>query len=523
VHTWSRWAIRLPSAAIALLVAAPIFTLMLSWLSIDTQLWSHLWETQLPQLIANTVFLLVGVAVGVTLLGVCSAWLVTAYEFPGRRFFELTMLLPLAMPAYVLAFVLLGVTDFGSPLQVWWASTFSATQIDVRKPLFVVIVLSLVFYPYVYLLARTAFKLQGLRTMEAGRTLGLSPIKSFFTVVIPMSRPAIVAGVSLALMETLADFGAVSVFNFNTLTTAIYKAWSGFYSLQTASQLASLLLLFVAFVVISERFSRRGAYSELAIPPQRKVIKGGARLGALIWCSTLVLLAFALPVVQLVIWGAERFDYFSGNDIASLLGKTFFIGAVAAIASVVLASLAVAARFFANSKLLGALQSFSGLGYALPGSVLAVGIMLVATTLDRWLGASLLMGSFVVLILAYVVRFYAVASGPLDTAALKLKPSVIEAAKLYGLSRPEQWRRVMQPLLLPGTAAAFLMVMVDVMKEMPATLLLRPFGWDTLAVKIYEFTSEGDWDLAAIPALVLILLSLVPMFYLMRKLDGDQR
>lgn len=522
MHVWSRWAIRLPSVAIALLVAAPILTLTFSWVSIDAQLWLHLWETQLPQLVANTLLLLGGVAVGVSLIGVTSAWLVTAYDFPGRRFFELAMLLPLAMPAYVLAFVLLGVTDFGSPLQGWWSSTFGVAQIDVRRPFFVIAVLSLVFYPYVYLLARTAFKLQGLRTMEAARTLGMSPLRSFFTIVLPMSRPAIFAGVSLALMETLADFGAVSVFNYNTLTTAIYKAWSGFYSLQTASQLASLLLLFVALVVIGERLSRKGKYSEQAIPPKRRVLSGGRRLSAVAWCSSIVLVAFILPVVQLLHWGASRIEYFDMNQLSALLGKTFLIGFIAAIASVFVASTAVAARFFANSNGLRFIQSFSGLGYALPGSVLAVGIMLVATQLDHWLGKSLLMGSFIVLILAYVIRFYAVAAGPMDAAASKLKPSVIEAAKLFGLGRLQQWRRVMQPLLMPGTSVALLMVMVDVMKEMPATLLLRPFGWDTLAVKIYEFTSEGDWDLAAIPALILILLSLIPMVYLMRKIEGEE-
>ena len=492
----------IPVAVVLLIVVAPIVALLLSWGSIDFGLWSHLWATQLPELITNTILLLVGVTIGVVTFGVSTAWLVSACHFPGRGWLEWGLMLPMAMPAYVLAFVVLGVSDYGSPLQVWLSAQFDGVFLDLRHPLAVVVVLSLVFYPYVFLLARTAFRYQGIGSIEAARTLGKSPWYAFFFVVLPMARPAIAAGVALALMETLADFGAVSVFNFQTFTTAIYKSWSSFFSLTTATQLASLLLLVVALLLMAERYSRRGRYAERDTNLRRFVLRGWSKWLATSWCLIIFLVAFLLPVAQLAIWAWDEFDLFLDTRFLNFIKHTVWLGILAMVVAVSLATLSQLASFYGKSRKLAYFQIVASLGYALPGSVMAVGMMLVASGADRLLGQHLLMGSVAVLVVAYVARFYAVANGPIEAAMAKIRPSLLESARVLGVSEMRQFNGIILPLLRPGIYVASLMVLVDVMKEMPATLLLRPFGWDTLAVKIFELTSEGEWQQASIPALL---------------------
>ena len=297
-----RW--YLPVFTVAALVLLPLSVLLLSWQSIDNQIWSHLWETQMPRLLANTLTLVLGVGVGVTVLGVSLAWLTSLCEFPGRRWLDWALMLPFAIPAYVLAFVFVGLLDFSGPVQTllreWFGTGLRLPR--VRSTSGVIIVLVLVFYPYVYLLARTAFLAQGKGLMEAARVLGQSPWRAFWHVALPMARPAIGAGVALALMETLADFGAVSVFNFDTFTTAIYKTWYGFFSLSSAAQLASLLLLVVMLVLYGERRAR-GASRPSNERPRGKALyhlRGFKAAAASGWCGLVFACAFVIPMLQLV-------------------------------------------------------------------------------------------------------------------------------------------------------------------------------------------------------------------------------
>jgi iron(III) transport system permease protein len=296
--------------AVAALVLLPLSVLLLSWQSVDQQIWSHLWETQMPRLLGNTLTLILGVGVGVTLLGVSLAWLTSLCEFPGRRWLDWALMLPFAIPAYVLAFVFVGLLDFAGPVQTlmreWYGSGLRLPR--VRSTGGVILVLVLVFYPYVYLLARSAFLAQGKGLMEAARALGQSPWQAFWRVALPMARPAIGAGVALALMETLADFGAVSVFNFDTFTTAIYKTWYGFFSLSSAAQLASLLLLAVMVVLYGERRAR-GAHRASNERPRVKALyplKGLKAAAASGWCFLVFACAFVIPVLQLVVWFWQR-------------------------------------------------------------------------------------------------------------------------------------------------------------------------------------------------------------------------
>ena len=508
-----------PLTLLALLLATavllPIAVLGLSWLGDESEVWRHLADTVLMSLLGNTVLLLFGVGIGVLALGISLAWITATVEFPGRRFFDWALLLPLAVPAYVLAFVALDLLDYAGPVQSAlrdWLPFFSG--VSARQPVMVIITLSLVFYPYVYMLARVAFRAQGRTLMEQARILGLSPLAAFWRVALPMARPAIAAGLALALMETLADFGAVSVFNFDTFTTAIYKSWYGFYNLNAAAQLASLLLLFVLVSLFVERAGRgRARYEQQSARRLTRANPAGLKK----W-----LLFLYAAVARLLYWvintGARDFD----PRYWGLVGHTLMLGAGAALVTVLVAVFLGYVKRTRNHWLTSAAVRGATVGYAMPGSVLAVGIMLSFAAIDRWLDARLdsgavLIGGLFALVLAYAVRFLAVAYGPIEAAFERIRPRLLEAARTLGATPQETVRRVWLPLLTPGVLSALLLVLIDVMKEMPATLLLRPFGWDTLAVRIFEMTSEGEWSRAALPALTLVVVGLLPVYLLMKR------
>ncbi len=518
-------------ACICALILLPLSVLVLSWQAVDQQIWAHLLDTQMARLLGNTLTLVLGVGVGVTVLGVSLAWLTSLCEFPGRRWLDWALMLPFAIPAYVLAFVFVGLLDFAGPVQTLLREWFGPMRLPrVRSTGGVITVLVLVFYPYVYLLARTAFLAQGKGLMEAARVLGQSPLRAFWHVALPMARPAIFAGVALALMETLADFGAVAVFNFDTFTTAIYKTWYGFFSLSSAAQLASLLLLAVMLVLYGERRAR-GAVRSTNERPRGKALyqlRGIKALAASTWCLLVFACAFVIPVLQLLVWFWQRGRFDLDERYAGLIVHTLYLGAMAALITVSVALVLAFARRLAPTPAIKAGVNLANLGYALPGSVLAVSIMLAFSYLDRelviplsgWLGGAgkpLLLGSLAALLMAYLVRFIAVAYGPLENSLARVRPSLPEAARSLGVSGPQLFFKVYLPLLLPGTLSAALLVFVDVLKEMPATLLMRPFGWDTLAVRIFEMTSEGEWSRASLPALTLVLVGLLPVIGLIRR------
>ncbi|WP_368429325.1 ABC transporter permease [Sulfuricaulis sp.] len=521
------------SFAIACMVAAPILIVMLSWFSPAGDIWRHLVQTVLGELLRNTVVLMIGVGFGVFVLGAGLAWLIAMCEFPGRRFFEWALMLPLAMPAYVLAFVAVAMLDFSGPLQTALRALFGGEiwLPPIRSAGGIVAVMILAFYPYVYMLARAAFLAQGRRMLETGRVFGLTPWVAFLRVALPMARPALAAGVALALMEALADFGAVSVFNYDTFTTAIYKSWQGLFSLPAAAQLASLLLLFVALGLFGERQLRGRARYHVTGKPghdERYRLVGGRALAASLICILVLSLAFLIPLGQLLIWvwssAAEDFD----SRYLNFFINTVLLGAAAALVTTFCALLLAYTYRLKPDRLVRGAVRFATLGYALPGSVLAVGIMVSFVWFDQWIIEALrsgldmsigpvLTGTLVALLLAYGVRFMAVAHGPIDSSFERIRPTLWQAARSLGASNWEILWRVSLPLLRTGLLSAGLLVFVEVMKEMPATLLLRPFGWDTLAIRVFEMTSEGQWDRAALPAVTLILTGLIPVVLLVRR------
>ncbi len=524
-----RWAARL----LAVSVMIPLAVILGSWFFVDPQVWSHLGGTVLPQLLVNTFWLVLGVAVGTLSLGVSLAWLTTMCEFPGRRYLDWALMLPFALPAYVLAFVFVGVFDFAGPVQGALRAGLGlppSWSFEVRNTFGVIVVMTLVLYPYVYMLTRVSFLGQGQSAYEAGRSLGLGPWGAFSRVSLPMARPGIIAGLSLALMEALADFGAVSVFNFDTFTTAIYKAWFGFFDLQSAAQLASILLtLVLVALVVERRFRARARFTESGRGGgQRRIrLEGWQAWTASGFAWGVLLLAFAAPVAQLLAWAWDVSGEMDRRYI-DLFFHTLFLGGMAGVLTVVAAFVLAYAHRYHGDPTTALSVRIGTLGYALPGSVLAVGVMLSLTWFDNRLadaiewatGADiglLLSGTVMALLMAYFARFLAVAYGPVDSSLESIRPSIRDAARSLGASQWETVWRVYLPMLRPGLLTAGLLVLVDVMKEMPATLLLRPFGWDTLAVRIYELTSEGEWERAALPAVALLVVGLVPVILLVRK------
>lgn len=522
----SRWW-QLPVYGMFLLVIVPVVVLVFSWQSSQVEVWQHLIATGLGRLLKNTLILMVGVGICVMLIGVSLAWLTAVCEFPGRRLFDWALVLPLAVPTYVVAFVAMGLMSYSGPVLTVWRDIFGrdAWYPEIRSPLGVVLVMSAVLYPYVYMLARSAFLQQGRNLTDAARCLGCGSWSSFFQVALPIARPAIIAGMALALMEALADFGAVSVFNYDTFTTAIYKSWFGFFNLQAAAQLATLLLGFVAVALLLEQKAsgKRQRYHMSLRQKERIRLAGVWAVVAPAYCGLVLLLTFIIPVGQLILWvGETRLGGLNAHFLR-LVEHTFVLGAISALVVVVLALLvSFAQRYHAQSAWIGGLTRLTVLGYALPGSVLAVGIIIVFTFADRLLagvsgGGQWLVGSLAALILAYIIRYFAAGLGPVQASLERIRPHYQEVAHTLGCNQWQVIRRVYLPLLSPGIFTALVLVLVDVMKEMPATLLLRPFGWDTLAVRVYEMTSEGEWQRAALPALSLVLISIIPVVLLIQR------
>lgn len=527
------------SLGVALLLSAPALAPLLVIVSAlatpEVEVWSHIARYVLPEVIANTILLVIGVAVLAGVIGAGLAWLTAMCDFPGRRFFDWALLLPLAMPAYVLAFVAVGALDYAGPVQSWLRDVFGSSRWfpPIRSTGGVVVVLSLALYPYVYLLARSAFLTQGRRALEAAQTLGLTPRVAARRVALPMARPWIAAGIALVCMETLADFGAVSVFNYNTFTTAIYRAWFGMFSVQAALELAGILLIFVLAALVLERRARRGAQFASARDASRAApryaLQGAARWSATLMVGFIFAIAFALPVLQLLVWTMAR----ALSDIdARYLGFIARSLVLASSAAAVIVAASVALSYISRQQSTWTIRSvvrIATMGYAAPGTVLAVGILVPLIALNNavhhvfvalfgdGLAPPVLQGTLLAVLLAYLARFLAVGFQPIDSGFHRITRNLDEASINLGVTGARLVRKVHLPLLRTSLTTAAALVFVDVMKEMPITLITRPLGWDTLAVRVFEMTSEGEWERAALPAAAIVLVGLVPAAMLTRR------
>jgi iron(III) transport system permease protein len=521
---------------IAAVVLIPVGVVISSMFSPAGDIWQHLLETTLPGLLINTFWLALGVIAGTTILGVSLAWFTAVYEFPGRKFFSWALLLPFAIPAYVTAFVMLGIFDFTGPIQTTlraWSGSDLLWFPDIRGRLGVIIVMTLAFYPYVYLLARNAFLTQGKRSLEAAQSLGFNRRQGFFYVTLPMARPWIAGGIMLVLMETLADFGTVAVFNYDTFTTAIYKAWFSMFSLSAASQLASLLIIIVFILILLEQqFRSHMRYAESKRSQYASRIKlTGLRTWAVMGFILMVLFfAFLLPVTQLLFWVMQSFSAGFDQRYVEFLWHSLLLAGLAALITCLVAILLVYAARRHHDGVTRTAIRVATIGYALPGTVLAVGIFVPIAWLDTQLSelvayffqidtGLLIQGTLATMLIAYMTRFLAVSHFPIDSAMQRVTKNIDEAAMGLGLNSLTILRKIHIPILRSGIFTAATLVFVDVMKEMPITLMTRPFGWDTLAVRIFEMTSEGEWEQAALPAVTLVMAGMIPIILFLRQTE----
>ncbi len=529
---------------VAALVAAPLLSVGLHVFAGGTgDTWRHLLDTVLPDYVLTTLGLCAGVALGVAALGVGSAWLVTRHEFPLRAQFEWALVLPLAMPAYVAAYTSTDLLQFVGPVQTTLREWFGWRRADywfpdVRSTGGAVLMFSLVLYPYVYMLTRTAFIERAGGLVEVARSMGLSPWRSFLRVSLPLARPAIAAGMALALMETLADYGTVSYFAVQTFTTGIYRAWFSLGDRVAAAQLALALLAFVVLVLVLERLSRGGSrFHDTTLRrggAPRAPLAGWRAALAVAACALPLLLGFVLPAGLLLQMALTEGDAQFGPRFVSLAGNSVLLAGSTAVLAVLLALLiGYAARLHRGAAMRWA-HRVVGLGYALPGSVIAVGVLIPVTRLDHLLAnllretlqveAGLLFtGTIAALVYACLVRYLTAAVQSVDAGLAKITPHMDDAARSLGHGPWATLRRVHLPLLRGSMLTAALLVFIDVMKELPATLVMRPFNFDTLATQTYTLAADERLAEASTAALAIVAVGLLPMMVLCRQIARGER
>ncbi len=522
---------------IAVLISIPVLVVLASLAQPYSPAWNHLLDTVLADYVVNSLLLMLGVGAGTLVLGVTAAWLTSMCDFPGRRFFSWALLLPMAIPAYIIAYTYTGLLDFSGPVQTTLRDAFGWRYgeyyfPEIRSLGGAICMLSLVLYPYVYLLARVALLEQSTAVLEASRSLGKSATQTFFQVALPMARPAIAAGVSLALMETLADYGTVEYFGVTVFTTGIFRTWYGLGELGTAAQLASFLLIFVFALIVLERWSRRRMrfhHGAARTHPARMPLRGGAGVAAFVVAALILTGGFLVPAGQLGIWATANWQQAIDGDFLSLIGNSFVLAALAALGCLLTALILGYGRRLRPTALETGAVRVASMGYAVPGTVIAVGVLIPFAWLDNrvdalarnWFGVStglLLSGTLFALVFAYVVRFLSVALQSVESGLDRIRPSIDESARSLGQSPAGVLRRIHLPMLRGTLLTALLLVFVDVLKELPTTLILRPFNFNTLAVRTYELASDERLADAALPALAIVTIGLLPVILLTRTI-----
>lgn len=520
-------------AAIALILSLPTLAVLSSIFSNQAETWDHLAATVLPGYVGNSLSLMAGVSVGVLIMGVGTAWLVTKCRFPGDRLFEWALLLPLAAPTYILAYTYTDLLDVSGVVQVNLRQAFN-WQVgdywfpDIRSLPGAIALLSLTLYPYVYLLARVAFLEQSAGVLEASRLLGCNPWRSFWQISLPLARPAIVAGLSLALMETLNDFGTVEYFGVSTFTTGIYRTWFGLGEPVAAAQLAACLLLFILWLILGERWSRRQVkfYQTSSYYSLPSYELRGWRAGlAVCACAVPIILGLLIPAGDLSLMTLRSPDQILGNQFWDFALNSFTLAVITALIALVLGLVIAYSVRLADTAPVRFASQITALGYAVPGSVIAVGTLIplgwADNTIDTWFRDNwqistglLFSGTIFALVFGYLVRFLAVSLGGITTSLEKIKPNLDNAARSLGHQPLIILGKVHIPLLWSSLMTAGILVFVDVMKELPATMILRPFNFNTLAVRVYNLASDERLSEAASSALAIVLVGLIPVLIL---------
>lgn len=527
------------SGTLALLLVLPILAIFLTSIGETDDLFSHLMSTVMPTYTFNTVVLAVGTMALSLVFGIPSAWIMAMCRIPSERILQWALVLPLAMPGYIVGYIFTDWLDFAGPVQIllrdltgWGPGDYWFP--DIRTLTGAIIVLALVLYPYVYLLCRAAFMEQNVSLLQSARLLKCSPWESFRRISLPLVRPSIAVGLSLVAMETIGDFGTVSYFAVNTLTTAVYDTWLGYSSLTAAAKISAIMLVFVILLLSAERYSRRKQklfQNQFSSREDfRYELSGWKKWLALTWCWGLVAIAFLFPLLQLGIYAYKYFAQSWTPEFREYALNSLYVSLSAAVIGVIVAiTVNFYNRLAANRQGL-AFMRLSSMGYAVPGTVLAIGVMVPVLFMDhlvndiakfmQWGRPGLIFsGSMFALIFALVVRFSAVAIGSIESSLNKVSPSLDMASRTMGCNSNQMLWRVHFPLIRRGALIAGLLVFIESMKELNAALLLRPFNFETLATYVYNFASDEQLELAALPAVLLVLVGLIPLVMVNRSLE----
>lgn len=533
----SKW--QLFAWLVGLLLSAPLFFLVVESLKGDSEVFIHLWNTVLWDYIFNTVVLIFGVCFLSCFIALPLGWLTAYCHFPGKRQFEWALMLPLAMPTYIIAYVYTDLLDYAGPVQIalrqWfgWQSPDDYWFFDIRTLPGAIVMLSLVLYPYLFLIFKTALREQSFKLVQASQLMGLSPSRSFYKVSLVLSRGAIVAALALISMETMADFATVSYFAVSTLTTAVYDTWFGYYSLTAAAKISGVMLLLLFLALITERFSRR---DQAVFERQTSVnsealyhLRGKSAWLATSFCSFILAIAFVLPVAVLLSYAVTYFDSIWSNALLSYAWQSLKVAVIVSVIAIVLSILVVFYQRIAKQAHPLIPGRLASTGYALPGTVLAIAVLLPLTLIENALNTMLepynlnigllLTGSVVTIIIAYVVRFYAIAHGAIESSFVRISPSLDMASQSMGKSQSQTLRLVHLPLLRRGILTAALLVFIECMKELPAALLLRPFNFESLATHVFQYVSDEQLELASLSALLIVVVGLVPLYFINRSME----
>jgi iron(III) transport system permease protein len=519
----------------AAVIAAPILTVLILAVSSSGDIWNHLASTVLPRYIRTTLGLMAGAGAGTAVIGVASAWLVTLCRFPGRRVFEWALLLPMAMPAYVVAYVYTDILEYAGPVQellrqvFGWSSGRDYWFPEIRSLGGAAAMMTLVLYPYVYLLARIAFLQQSACVLEASRTLGLGPWRSFFSVALPLARPSIVIGVSLVLMESLNDFGTVDFFSVETLTAGIYDVWLNMNNTAGAAQLATVSLAFVLALIGAEKWSRRSqrfyTTSSKYRPLPNYRLKGSRAAIAFAVCLLPVAFGFLVPAGVLLNYAARFYEESLSANFLTYAGNSLMLSSISAALAALLGLFMAYGVRINGSPLLVAASRLASIGYAVPGAVLAVGVMIPLARADAAIDGLmrnlfgiparlLLSGTIVAVTYGYLVRFLTLSYGTAESSLAKITPNMDDASRTLGMSPGRTLRRVHFPLIRGSVLAAAILVFVDCMKELPMTIILRPFNYGTLATQVHQFASDELLEESALGALAIVAAGILPVIIL---------
>lgn len=529
------------SWSVSLLLVLPIIAILYTALGNTDDIFTHLFNTVLPTYTLNTVLLVFGAMFFSLILGVPSAWFMAMCRVPSSSILQWALVLPLAMPAYIVGYIYTDWLDFAGPIQVLlrditgWQSYGDYWFPDIRTLTGAILVMSLVLYPYVYLLARAAFMEQNISLLQSARLLKCTPWESFKRISLPLARPSIAVALSLVAMEALGDFGTVSYFAVNTLTTAVYDTWLGYSNLNAAAKVSAFMLMGILLLISGERYSRRKQkmFQEKFNTNEefQYDLHGWKKWGAFTWCWGLVSIAFIFPLLQLISYSFHYFEESWTAEFQEYAINSLYVSSVAAIIAVIIAIVVnFLHRLQPSSKWSVIPMRLASLGYAVPGTVLAIGVMLPMITLDhlvndisKQLGFGMVglifSGSIFALIFASVTRFSAVAIGSIESNLNKIPPSLDMASRTLGCGTWEMLRRVHFPLIRRGCLIAGLLVFIETMKELNAALLLRPFNFETLATYVFNFASDEQLEIAAMPAVLLVLVGLIPLIIVNRSLE----